>query len=399
MSLISNVPSSMDPIIVTCIAPVNIAVIKYWGKRDEELILPVNDSFSLTLDTNEMRATTSIMASSKFEKDQIWLNGREESMDNPRLIRCLSQVRNKSGSSFKNLKIRICSENNFPTAAGLASSAAGYACLVYALCQLFEVTGDISSLARLGSGSACRSTLGGFVQWHMGKLSDGSDSFSETIYPLEHWSDIKVLICVVSDSRKKVPSSVGMKNGVKTSTLLKYRVEKDVPERMNRILEAVKNKDFERFAEIVMKDSNQFHAICMDTYPPNPYLNDTSHSVSSLVHQINNKFGKNMVCYTYDAGPNACLFMPSSNVNLVAGYIQHFFPPSSKEDFIIGKTISPNTLDKDLLQGLEVKSHPNGLKYLIATEIGDGPRLLSKDIKDSGIHLFDTSSGLPNKHN
>ncbi|CAB4065700.1 MVD [Lepeophtheirus salmonis] len=367
MSLISNVPSSMDPIIVTCIAPVNIAVIKYY--------------------TNEMRATTSIMASSKFEKDQIWLNGREESMDNPRLIRCLSQVRNKSGSSFKNLKIRICSENNFPTAAGLASSAAGYACLVYALCQLFEVTGDISSLARLGSGSACRSTLGGFVQWHMGKLSDGSDSFSETIYPLKHWSDIKVLICVVSDSRKKVPSSVGMKNGVKTSTLLKYRVEKDVPERMNRILEAVKNKDFERFAEIVMKDSNQFHAICMDTYPPNPYLNDTSHSVSSLV------------CYTYDAGPNACLFMPSSNVNLVAGYIQHFFPPSSKEDFIIGKTISPNTLDKDLLQGLEVKSHPNGLKYLIATEIGDGPRLLSKDIKDSGIHLFDTSSGLPNKHN
>nr|ACO11575.1 Diphosphomevalonate decarboxylase [Caligus rogercresseyi] len=387
----------MDPRIVTCIAPVNIAVIKYWGKRDEELILPINDSFSLTLDTKEMRAKTTIMTSPEFEKDQIWLNDKEESMENPRLQRCLGEIRKRSQASHKNWKIRICSENNFPTAAGLASSAAGYACLVYALSKIFEINGDISALARLGSGSACRSTLGGFVRWHMGSSPEGTDSFSESLFSSDHWNDIKVLICVVSDSREKVPSSEGMRNGVKTSSLLKYRAEEDVPRRMETIIEAVKNKDFESFAEIVMKDSNQFHAICMDTYPPNPYLNDTSHAISSLVHEINAKYRKNMVCYTYDAGPNACLFMPSSSLDLLAGYLQHFFPrspDSSDEAFFLGKSLSPRNLTETDLNGLELKTRPNGLKYIISTEIGSGPECLSSKLK-SDVHLLNASSGLP----
>ncbi|KAG8241019.1 hypothetical protein J6590_096261, partial [Homalodisca vitripennis] len=100
------------------------------GKRDEDLILPLNDSISTTLSMEQMRATTTIMQSPDFDKDRIWLNGKEESFDNPRLIRCLTEMRRLAGDSpQKGWKIHICSENNFPTAAGLASSAAGYACL------------------------------------------------------------------------------------------------------------------------------------------------------------------------------------------------------------------------------------------------------------------------------
>merc|ERR1711936_1501841 len=121
--------------VVTCTAPVNIAVIKYWGKRDERLILPINDSVSVTLSSAQMNAKTSVTASPNFSKDRIWLNGKEESAETGRLASCLSSVRDaahkqrgKAGEASWRvappLKVHICSENNFPTAAGLASSAA-----------------------------------------------------------------------------------------------------------------------------------------------------------------------------------------------------------------------------------------------------------------------------------
>lgn len=95
-------------------------------------------------------------------------------------------------------KIRVCSENNFPTAAGLASSAAGYACLVYALAQLYNISSDLTTIARRGSGSACRSLHGGFVRWHQGTLNDGSDSRATQIADSRHWPDLRVLILIVS---------------------------------------------------------------------------------------------------------------------------------------------------------------------------------------------------------
>lgn len=124
-------------------------------------------------------------------------------------------------------KIHICSENNFPTSAGLASSAAGYACLVVALAKLYEIKvfqnkqvnnykfynmqswlnficfninfqGDITTIARVGSGSACRSILGGFVRWYMGSQTDGTDSIAKQIVPASYWPEMRILILVVS---------------------------------------------------------------------------------------------------------------------------------------------------------------------------------------------------------
>lgn len=102
--------------------------------------------------------------------------------------------------------VHVCSENNFPTAAGLASSAAGYACLVFALSKLFGVAGDISEIARRGSGSACRSIPGGYVRWHMGKEKDGTDSIASQIAPADHWKELRTLILVVSFTGGPQPS-------------------------------------------------------------------------------------------------------------------------------------------------------------------------------------------------
>jgi diphosphomevalonate decarboxylase len=157
-----------------------------------------------------------------------------------------------------NWKVHIQSENNFPTAAGLASSASGYACLVFAFAQLYGLKKqEISDIARLGSGSACRSMYGGFVQWHKGVNLDGRDSIAVQVAPASHWPDLHVLILVVNDCKKAIGSTSGMARSVVTSELIKYRVEKCVPQRIYSMTQAIRDRDFFKFSEITMKDSNQ----------------------------------------------------------------------------------------------------------------------------------------------
>lgn len=173
-------------LMVTAQTPTNIAVIKYWGKRDETLILPVNSSISVTLDPDHLCTTTSVAVSPTFDKDRMWLNGKEISLSGSRFQNCLREIRHRATDvedeekgikitkkDWENLHVHIASYNNFPTAAGLASSAAGFACLVFSLAKLMNVKedqGQLSAIARQGSGSACRSLFGGFVKWEMGKV-------------------------------------------------------------------------------------------------------------------------------------------------------------------------------------------------------------------------------------
>lgn len=256
----------------------------------------------------------------------------------------------------------------------MASSAAGYACLVSALCKLYGIQGDLSTLARRGSGSACRSVYGGFVHWKMGSREDGEDSRAIQLHPASHWPDLRVLICVASDSRKKTSSSVGMKNSVETSPLLKYRAELIVPDRTKQMIQAISQQDFDKFAEITIRDSNQFHAVCQDTYPPCVYLNPASHQVSSLIHQLNNYSGRFVATYTFDAGPNACIFLMQKDVCKVVGLLQHFF--GEGEEFVRGEkynVVEPTEKDKS---DYSVDRIPGGLKYIICTRAGEGPATL-----------------------
>lgn len=261
------------------------------------------------------------------------LNGKEESFDNQRIQRCLAEMKSRAAQSescsneMLSWKIHVVSENNFPTAAGLASIASGYACLVFTLAQLYGIKKqEISDIARLGSGSACRSIYGGFVQWQRGVQIDGKDSIAVQVAPASHWPDLHVLILVVNDAKKKVGSTSGMARSVVTSELIKYRVEKCVPQRIHSMTQAIKDRDFPKFAETTMKDSNQFHAICLDTFPPCVYMNDTSHAIVNFVHMFNKSEGETKIAYTFDAGPNACLYLLEKNVKRVLSFINHVFP-------------------------------------------------------------------------
>lgn len=366
---------------VTCIAPVNIAVIKYWGKRDEDLILPLNDSVSATLSTDHLCTKTTISTCESYTEDKIVLNGKEESFQNPRLLRCLEEVKRLAGASTKckqdvlKWKVHVQTENNFPTAAGLASSASGYACFVYTLACLYGIEDkEISSIARQGSGSACRSLYSGFVQWLKGDLTDGSDSFAVQLTPHDFWPEMRIIVLVVNDTRKKTSSTGGMSTSVKTSKLLKYRVEACVPQHTKELVEALRRKDFETFGKITMQDSNQFHAVCLDTYPPCVYMNDVSHAIVSLVHQYNCQKNGIRVAYTFDAGPNACLYLLEKDVPELLATVNKVFPNDK-----LGAPEYIKGIPVDVAQLPEVDqqftaSGQNLLKYIINTKVGEGPK-------------------------
>ncbi|XP_063986399.1 diphosphomevalonate decarboxylase isoform X2 [Diachasmimorpha longicaudata] len=335
------------------------------------------------------------MASPDFDADRIWLNGREESINNPRLQNCLREIRKRSQLSpeTENWKLHICSKNNFPTAAGLASSAAGYACLSAALAKLYKVEGDISTIARSGSGSACRSVYGGFVRWYAGIDPNGSDSIAKQIAPPSHWLEMRILILVVNDERKKTSSAIGMKNAVLTSELLKYRAEHCVPKRVEEMQRAILSKNFEKFAELMIKDSNQMHAICLDTSPPCFYLNNVSFSVIDLIHAYNEASNSMKVGYTNDAGPNTVLYLPEKNVPEVLGLLDYYFPTESTKNSEYKRGNPPQSLPPSnelILKINREKSQPGQLKYIIYTRVGDGPTYLENPRE----HLLD-SKGFP----
>ncbi|XP_060660132.1 diphosphomevalonate decarboxylase [Drosophila nasuta] len=374
----------------TCEAPVNMALVKYWGKRNEELILPINDSISMTLDANEMSAKTTVAASESFKQNRMWLNGEVVPFeDNARLMRCLEGVQRlalaNGGLKFPlSWKLHIASYNNFPTAAGLASSAAGYACLVYTLARLYEIpmNEQLTTIARQGSGSACRSLHGGFVQWHRGIEDDGSDSIAEQLVTAEHWPNMHMLILVVNDARKKTGSTKGMQSAVETSALIQHRATTIVPQRIKELRTAIQARDFKTFAELTMRDSNQLHAIALDTYPPCIYMNDVSHAIVNFVHDYNESVGEVKAAYTFDAGPNGCLYVLAENVAPLLAAIQVAFPNDAQQsvEYLKGIPVPPIELKKVATNGIAEHVNPkNLLKYIIHTKIGDGPRQLSDE--------------------
>ncbi|XP_056622472.1 diphosphomevalonate decarboxylase [Triplophysa dalaica] len=390
---------------VTCTAPVNIAVIKYWGKRDEDLILPINSSLSVTLHQDQLKTTTTIACSRSFREDRIWLNGKEEDVSHPRLQSCLREIRRlarkrrntdnpTSEVTSVSYKVHICSENNFPTAAGLASSASGYACLVYALSQLFGVEGELSVVARQGSGSACRSLYGGFVQWKLGERSDGKDSIAEQVEPESYWPEVRVLILVVSAEQKSVGSTSGMHTSVETSHLLKCRADVVVPGRMEQMIGAIRQRNFAVFGDLTMKDSNQFHATCLDTYPPIFYLNDISRKIISLVHRYNQHYGETRVAYTFDAGPNAVIYTLQEHLPEFLKVVLHFFPPEvNGGEFLRGLPVNLTPLSEELKREIKMEPTPKGIHYIISTKAGPGPCT----VDDPNLHLLD-AGGLPKKN-
>jgi diphosphomevalonate decarboxylase len=388
----------------TVSAPTNIACIKYWGKADAKYNTPINSSVSITLDQADLKAVTTAAASLMFEKDRLWLNGveDEDAATSERFRACVDGVRalatDKVDSNgvivvkkedWSHLHVHISSYNTFPTAAGLASSAAGYAALVAALAQLFgaeeQYKGQLSTIARQGSGSACRSLHGGFVAWRMGSAeAEWRDSLAEQVADEHHWPEIRAIILVVSDAKKDTSSTAGMSTSVATSALLQYRATHVVPERMTAIEKAFLNKDFEAFGKLTMADSNQFHATCLDTYPPIFYINDISRSVIQIVHAYNAWAGEVRAAYTFDAGPNAVLYTLDKYAVEVGALMLHYYPetgPDYMSNPEFAKEIASYRLDPTLLEatGKTGRTPKAGdVKMMYFTKSGPGPQRLSE---------------------
>lgn len=381
----------------TVTAPVNIATLKYWGKRDAGLNLPTNSSISVTLSQSDLRTTTTASCSMDFSKDRLWLNGKEEDVSAKRMQTLLRELRvlrqemeeksRESVAPLSRMRLHIVSENNFPTAAGLASSAAGYAALVKAIASVYQLPHsdeELSVLARQGSGSACRSLFGGFVAWEMGQGEDGLDSKAVQIAPVEHWPQIKAAILVVSAEKKDTSSTSGMQVTVKTSPLFKERIENVVPKRFEAMKNAIVQKDFATFAELTMQDSNQFHAVCLDSSPPIFYLNDISRCAIRIVEEINNKAGKLIAAYTFDAGPNAVIYYEEEHEQEVLGPIKCILKDSEGwDDDSIGE-LSSTGFDKRWVETLR-----GGVERVILTRVGPGPQKSSISLIDKeGAPIF-----------
>ena len=301
--------------VVTAQASPNIAFIKYWGKRDEERILPQNSSLSMTLSSAVLNTTTSVMASEKIKGDTFYLNGKKLEMNDNETkerLKVISMMRALSGSKAGTL---IVSSNNFPSSSGLASSASGTAALVYALNAAFNLKmnpRELSIMARQGSGSACRSMMGGIVSWKRGIKDDGSDSYAVQEFNEKYWPEVIDLIAIASHEKKKIPSRAGMRQTVETNPLFMQR-RVSAEKRLEEVLEAYRKKDFNALASLIMADSNEMHALMLSTIPSIRYLNPSSLKIMDAIEELNAAEGKNIAGYTFDAGPNAHIITLKTN--------------------------------------------------------------------------------------
>ncbi|RQM07768.1 hypothetical protein DH86_00003066, partial [Scytalidium sp. 3C] len=345
----------------------------YWGKRDPKLNLPTNSSISVTLSQSDLRTHTTASCSSTYPKeDTLLLNSSPQDVSGTRTQACFRELRslraaleaeNPSLPKLSTLPLRIVSENNFPTAAGLASSAAGFAALVRAIADLYELPStptELSRIARQGSGSACRSLFGGYVAWQMGKEADGSDSVAVEVAPQSHWPEMRAVILVVSAEKKGIT--------VATSELFQRRAEEVVPRHMEQMEKAIQERDFESFAEVTMKDSNSFHACCLDTYPPIFYLNDVSRAAIRAVEDINKTAGKTVAAYTFDAGPNAVIYYEEKNTDAVAGALKSVLGHVEGWQAKDIKAQDASGIDARAAQALK-----DGVSRVILTSVGEGP--------------------------
>src|SRR5205809_700080 len=200
-------PPGMAAPATTARANVNLALVKYWGKRDRALNLPATGSISLTLDGLSVEAS---VAFGGGEADRVEIDGAEAAGDEAlRVARFLDLVRAEAGRRERAL---VTTRSTVPRGVGLASSAAAFAALALAASRAAGIVLDppaLSALARRGSGSAARSIFGGFVEWRRGERPDGRDSVAEPLAPPDFW-DVRVVVAVTSSAPKAVSSRAGM---------------------------------------------------------------------------------------------------------------------------------------------------------------------------------------------
>lgn len=311
----------------TAKAHTNIALIKYWGKRNDRLILPTNSSLSVTLD--RFYTVTTVDFDKERTEDVFYLNGElAPEKETKKVSTYLNKVREFAGVE---LFASVFSENHVPTAAGFASSASGYAALSAASTKAIGLNltpRELSQFARIGSGSACRSIYGGYVEWQMGEKNDGSDSYAVPLLDGKEFP-IAVLSVMVNASEKKVLSREGMKRTVETSPFYQGWLESAEKE-LVEMKHALTLRDFTRLGTIAEKNALKMHATTLGANPPFLYWQSGTLQVMDAVENLRSKGLE--AYFTIDAGPNVKVLCQPSDVEKITAQlkevpsVQHIYP-------------------------------------------------------------------------
>ena len=287
----------------TAVARANIALVKYWGNLDARLNLPAAGSLSVTLAGLETRTTVTRGGASR---DRLMINGDAVSPAAlTRARRVMDAARALAGHDSEPLLVE--SVNSFPTAAGLASSASGMAALAVATAGALGLElppEQLSTLARLGSGSACRSIFGGFVLWRPGSRPDGSDSHGVQLHPAEYWGP-RVVVVVVAEQPKPVSSSEGMALTAATSPYHQAWLQ-GADRDLRQARAAIAARDLGSLGQVAQRSCLRMHANMAATDPPLIYLTSSSWRIIEGVQRLQ---GQGVPAFfTADAGPNIKVF-------------------------------------------------------------------------------------------
>ncbi len=296
----------------------NIAVVKYWGKRDVALNLPAVPSLSLTV--APFRTVTTVEWGIDAPVDEVFLDDRPATAAEARRVSdFLDLVAELAGEERP--RCRVVSRNDFPTAAGLASSSSGFAALALAAAgaaglDLSPV--ELSRLARRGSGSACRSIWGGWVEWLLGAARDGSDSHGRPLAPRDHW-DLRVVVATVSGAAKPVGSREAMIRTAETSPYHPVFVA-TAPDDVARARRAVLDRDLAALGAIMEASTHKMHADMLAAVPPIRYWRPATLAVLDAVDALRRE-GVGAWA-TMDAGPNVKVLCEPPDTDAVVAALE-----------------------------------------------------------------------------
>jgi len=308
----------VKPFKATAVSPANIAFIKYWGRKkgtlDEEVI-PANSSISMNIDNCYTKTTVEF--SPEYEEDEVWIKffGKSyEKVSGSPLNRVLGQVNHFRELNNCALKVKIMSENSFPSDAGIAASASGFSALTLALVGAFEMKlslKELSILTRLaGSGSACRSVIDGFAEWRKGH--DSGSCYAVQLAPPEWWN-LADLVTVVKNEKKEFSSLHG--HALAHSSPFFNRRQHLLKKRIPLVRKAIKKRDFLALGELIEEEATEMHLIAMSSHPPIFYWNKGTLEVIHFLKEIrkDNLF----VFFTIDAGPNVHIICQEKDMDKI----------------------------------------------------------------------------------
>lgn len=318
---------------ITARAHTNIALIKYWGKKNEELIIPTTTSLSLTLDS--FFTDTSVIFDNSLKKDEFTLNDIPITGDTLKKTSAFLNIVRKQADI--NTFAKIKSTNHVPTAAGLASSASGFAALAAASSRAAGLdlnNKDLSRLARRGSGSASRSIFGGFSEWIAG--DNDLDSYA---HPIQEnvTMDIQMLTIILDGSKKKIASRKGMQHTMATSPFYQTWIEESKKDLL-LMKEAISNHDLQKIGELAENNALQMHSLNLSAKPGFTYFNGDTFKLLEIIQEL--RFNGILAYATMDAGPNVKIISISSDTKIISTAIKNEFPKATIEVAKAGPGIS-----------------------------------------------------------